>query len=562
MPIRWDTLLTRHTARELDRSLVGARLEAVRLDRSSRDLMLLFKDRTLIWHLHPSQGHLRLHGPVESAAGDHRLRCALRAVEAPPDERLVRFDFSASRSGPVSIVVELMSTQWNAVVTEGDRDSVRHLLWRPSKDTRRVVGQPYEPPPPTGRVGADGDVSPGRWLDVLEPLPREEQARALVRHFAWTSPLNAAALLGDPAGADARSALVEGRERWRVMVDAATPAVPVILELRTGPQPYPFPLPGTPSRAADSLLAAFESCAVGPGEAGDVSPAAVLGLELLGRLEGRVRQSARRVGSLRAELAELADPQELRAVGNLILARYHEIPSGASMAHLAGFDGETVEVRLEPGEPVHASAARYYERAAKSERAAERLPAILEDALAEQAWLDGLLERVRSGNADEAEVRQALGPGRAAQGGDTAGPALPYRPFRSSGGLEIRVGRGARHNDDLTFHHSAPGDVWLHARHTAGAHVILRWQGEGKPPARDLVEAAVLAAVHSKARTSGSVPVDWTLRKYVRRARKSPPGQVMVERVETLFVEPDATLVETLAVRSGPESRELLDPDG
>jgi predicted ribosome quality control (RQC) complex YloA/Tae2 family protein len=112
------------------------------------------------------------------------------------------------------------------------------------------------------------------------------------------------------------------------------------------------------------------------------------------------------------------------------------------------------------------------------------------------------------------------------------------------------VGRGARFNDDLTFHHSSPGDVWLHARHTAGAHVILRWQGAERPPARDLEEAAILAALHSKARTSGSVPVDWTFRKYVRKPRKSPPGQVLVEREETLFVEPDAALLERLAVRT------------
>ena len=90
-------------------------------------------------------------------------------------------------------------------------------------------------------------------------------------------------------------------------------------------------------------------------------------------------------------------------------------------------------------------------------------------------------------------------------------------------------------------------DVWLHARHSAGAHVILRWPGPGNPPARDLQEAATLAALHSKARTSGSVPVDWTLRKYVRKPRKAPPGRVSIDRAQTLFVEPDPALLESLA---------------
>jgi predicted ribosome quality control (RQC) complex YloA/Tae2 family protein len=82
----------------------------------------------------------------------------------------------------------------------------------------------------------------------------------------------------------------------------------------------------------------------------------------------------------------------------------------------------------------------------------------------------------------------------------------------------------------------------------AGAHVILRWQDRtANPPARDLHEAAVLAALHSRARTSGTVPVDWTRRKYVRKPRKAPPGAVVPDRVSTLFVEPDPALAARLA---------------
>jgi len=171
MSIRWDTLLARHTARELGRSLAGARLRAVRLDREARDLTLIFKDRALIWRLHPSRGDLRLHPPVDPADGDHRMRGTLTRVVTPLDDRLVRFDFSPAASGAVSIVVELMSTQWNAVVMEGDADIVRHILWRPSGDTRRTVGQPYEMPAPTGRAGAAGEVTLRDWLAALEPVP-------------------------------------------------------------------------------------------------------------------------------------------------------------------------------------------------------------------------------------------------------------------------------------------------------------------------------------------------------------------------------------------------------
>jgi predicted ribosome quality control (RQC) complex YloA/Tae2 family protein len=138
------------------------------------------------------------------------------------------------------------------------------------------------------------------------------------------------------------------------------------------------------------------------------------------------------------------------------------------------------------------------------------------------------------------------------EGGRRPGePALPYRVFLSSGGLEIRVGRGAADNDALTFRHSTPDDVWLHARDAAGAHVVLRWNEDAPPPARDLKEAAVLAALNSKAKRSGTVPVDWTLCRYVRKHRGAPPGEVEIQRVKTVFVEPDESLMEGLRPDQG-----------
>ena len=159
------------------------------------------------------------------------------------------------------------------------------------------------------------------------------------------------------------------------------------------------------------------------------------------------------------------------------------------------------------------------------------------------------LEEARSGSLSAERIGALLGPPEARGPGDGGGPmpSLPYRRFVSSGGLEIRVGRGAKHNDDLTFRHSRPMDVWLHARSVGGAHVVLRWDSKDRPPARDLEEAAVLAALHSKARTSGSVPVDWTRRKWVRKPRGAKSGSVTMDRAETVFVEPDPSVLERLA---------------
>ena len=89
----------------------------------------------------------------------------------------------------------------------------------------------------------------------------------------------------------------------------------------------------------------------------------------------------------------------------------------------------------------------------------------------------------------------------------------------------------------------------MHARDVGGAHVVLRWTDrDANPPASDLREAAVLAALHSRARTSGTVPVDWTRRKYVRKPRKAKPGLVHIERAKTIFVQPSPDLERRLRI--------------
>jgi predicted ribosome quality control (RQC) complex YloA/Tae2 family protein len=559
MSIRWDALLARHTARELDALLRDARVRALRLDGAARDLVLLFRDRALLWRLHPTRGHLRMLPPLEPAEGDLAAKARMARVDSLPDDRVLRF--ALAPSGPsrpqMSLVVELLGNQWNAALTEGDPgrgepEIVRHVLWRRNGGRAPRVGHPYRPPPSLGRRGVDGDLTVEEWVRLLGALEPGKRAAGLVKAFAWTSPLNARSLLG--IGEEAAGDLTAGdgsleaaHARWRRMADRGAVPDPVVLETEAGPQPYPFPLPGTRHRPADSLLAAIAACA--PTEEDDSraavepSPAtAPIGPSLMRRLEGASRRAARREERLEAELAALEEPGALRGMGDLILARYREIPPGAASVRLTGFEGEPHDVELDPAEPPHENAARFYARAAKAERARERLPVLLEEARAERTRLEALVTDAREGDLDEEAARELLGPDRPTVRGQVAGPALPYRSYRSSGGLEIRVGRGARHNDDLTFHHSAPDDVWLHARDNAGAHVVLRWPGPGNPPARDLAEAATLAALHSKARTSGSAPVDWTFRKHVRKPRKAAPGRVAADRLQTVFVEPDPGL--------------------
>ena len=101
------------------------------------------------------------------------------------------------------------------------------------------------------------------------------------------------------------------------------------------------------------------------------------------------------------------------------------------------------------------------------------------------------------------------------------------------------VGRSARDNDALTFHHAKGNHTWLHARGVAGSHVIVPRALDGLD-GELLIDAAHLAAWFSPSRGEARVDVQLALRKHVRKpAPGAPPGFVHIakERVVHLVVD-------------------------
>lgn len=112
----------------------------------------------------------------------------------------------------------------------------------------------------------------------------------------------------------------------------------------------------------------------------------------------------------------------------------------------------------------------------------------------------------------------------------------PFRKIAITPKAVLYVGKNARNNEQLTFTFAKPHDIWLHARGVAGSHCILR--GITMQNITEIRRAAEIAAFHSSARHSEFVPVIYTEKKNIRRARHMPPGQVLVEKEKIIMVKP------------------------
>ncbi len=590
MSIRYDPLIARALAGEILGRWEGAPLGTLRMERARRVVELEFADGSrLVMLLHPLHGHVYALAPdappLDIGGKELRVRrLFLAGVEAPPDERALLLTF-ADRSGRPwhGLGIELQTQRWNAVhvsVVEASPDEAEisdttgddlggepagpaekwrietALLSRDAGDRPLRRGALYTLPRSTRRA-IDTPPSAREWAESIVDVPADEVRRTVLQTWAWASTLNVEWIL---EGGTEMSPTDTPHERFtdlRRTVDSHS----VWLHTQgSRTQPYPHALDRSGREIGSGLLGAMGDLVTDAG-----GPEALLGQisvrddsgegtevkQLAKKLQSRQKRHAKRLAALERQLDAAGPPDEPRAIGQLLLARKDQVRRGAANVTLEDFDGSVREITLDPARDVVANANRLFDEARRRERALERLPAEIAEARSRREDLEASLARLEESGPSE-ELWNVVGgkplpPRKGKRARSAPETRLPYTRLMSSGGCEIRVGRGPKDNDDLTFRHSAPDDIWLHASQASGAHVVLRWgRKDENPPRRDLLEAATAAAVHSGARHSGTVPVIWTRRKHVRKPRKSPPGTVVPDRVKTLFVKPDETLIRSL----------------
>ena len=111
----------------------------------------------------------------------------------------------------------------------------------------------------------------------------------------------------------------------------------------------------------------------------------------------------------------------------------------------------------------------------------------------------------------------------------------------NSNGWEILIGQNSESNDYLVARVGKPNDLWLHVKASASAHVLIRTNGKPDSVPREvLLAAATLAAQHSDAKHSSLVPVDYTLRKYVRKPKGAAAGKVIYQNERTIYITPSS----------------------
>ena len=260
-------------------------------------------------------------------------------------------------------------------------------------------------------------------------------------------------------------------------------------------------------------------------------------------LKGQAERCTRKLAMQEEELASAERMDEYRRMGEAIHANLYLLKKGMAEAALPDWndpEGGTItvplDIRLTPAQ----NAQKYFKKYQKARSARETAAVQRDKTLEELDYLESMLSDAENctGESELEEIRRELirtgymkrVTSRRQQ---RQLPASKPYCYRSADGIEILVGKNSLQNDRLT-QAAAGNETWLHAKDMPGSHVIVRTEGE--VPLETLKQAALLAAWYSKGRNSSTVPVDYTLRKYVKKPSGAAPGKVIYTHQKTVYV--------------------------
>nr|AHF25187.1 fibronectin-binding A domain-containing protein [uncultured bacterium Contig87] len=562
-----DGLTVGFAARELDRTLRGGRVD--RIAQPERDTVVMVIRAGSANHkllLCASPNNARLHlttgsfsNPLEPPSLCMLLRKQLTGARVEEirqvgGDRIVYLDFdTVNELGdrvPRRLVLEIMGRHSNLVLLDENGkilEATRHVNMEMSRVRQIQPGMTYAPPPPQDRLGPD-DWSAEKLYARLSALPEGRLEKALGDSITGLSRVSAEELAcrllqsGEDWPADLREACGRLESLLARLPEMADPRV-LRGEEGEAEDVFAFPYFSRRTDRQETFRTLSEALEVYFGTRDAKERLNQRSTAMLHTLKVQLERCQRKLALQEEELASAERMEEYRRMGEAINGSLYMLKKGMSEAALPDWsdpDGGTInvplDIRLTPGQ----NAQKYFKKYQKARSARETAAQQREKTLAETDYLEGMLLDIGkcTGESELEEIRQELVragylkkiTNRRQQ--RQLPQSKPYR-YISSDGIEILVGKNAAQNDRLTLG-AKPEEMWLHAKDMPGSHVIIRREGE--IPQETLKEAALLAAWYSKGQRSSLVPIDYTLRKYVKKPSGAAPGKVIYTHHKTAYI--------------------------
>ena len=561
----FDGMIVAAAAKELSSCLAGGKIEKIYQPEPDE----------LILHIRaPASSHV-LH--VSSGGGHARFHLLSEAPENPPappafcmllrkhlcggritgimqhdSERILEISVATSNELAVpvgkALVFEIMGKHSNVILLDTGSgrivDSIKRVSSGESRVRQVLPGKAYEYPPDQGKtpfwsIGEDE-------IESLCQCPPDALAKSLLDGIQGISPAMAARLASAAGECSPADGVHSEIVSMRAALESGCFTPFIYLDSNNAPLDFHiFPIPELEAACGKAEFESLSLCIeryyqdrVGLNrmrqKTSDLEKSVKAGLDKL-----RLKKQRMSEDIMAAERMEV-----FRLYGELLMANLHLAAQGDEEVKVTSYyDGRELTIPLDKRFTPAKNAQGYFKKYGKAKTAVREKTARLADADADIRYLESVhsfienaaapedLDAIRDELIDEGYLRR-----RKRQPQRRKTRPSPYR-YITGGGLSVMAGKNNAENDALTFRTASRSDVWLHTKDIPGSHVILFTDG-GEPPEGDLLEAASIAAYHSKGKGSENVPVDYTLVKHVKKPSGAKPGMVIFTNNRTVFVSP------------------------
>lgn len=235
--------------------------------------------------------------------------------------------------------------------------------------------------------------------------------------------------------------------------------------------------------------------------------------------------------------------EDFRVRGELINTYgYNVDPKDKRFTALNYYDGQEIEISLDPNLTMTENAQKYFTKYNKLKRTYEALTIHIKETKDELEHLDSIktslemadseadLTEIREELMDFGYVRRRINSKKKKK--QKEAKSKPYH-YISSDGFHMYVGKNNYQNDELTFKTASNNDWWFHAKEIPGSHVIVKAAGQDLTK-KTFDEAARLAAYYSKGRDSGKLDIDYTQKKHLKKPKGGKPGFVTYQTYNSM----------------------------
>ncbi len=278
--------------------------------------------------------------------------------------------------------------------------------------------------------------------------------------------------------------------------------------------------------------------------------------DLVKFLNSAIARISKKISLQQAELKQCADREQLRINAELINANLYRLEKGAAFYDLENYydENKVIRIKADPSKSPAANAQKYFKDYRKAKTAETMLTELIEQGQNDLQYLETVADALdrASAQAEIEEIRNELvvsGFMKFKRKNNQKQPKLlPPMEYRTTDGFRVLVGRNNMQNDKLSLKTASKSDMWLHTQKFPGSHVII--VSDNKEISDDaIVEAAEIAAYHSKARDAKLVPVDYTYVKHLKKPQGAPPGKVIYHVYYSVNVTPDRAKIEKMEVK-------------